>query len=93
MAIDHERTTTDPAYQTPMRRGQCLLSYSDEKYKDKDTETSNKNVLMYTGLGKTLATNMCFQAEFCQIAFQPLALHQTDLTLGILAMNMVTNDS
>ena len=83
MAIDHERTTTDPAYQTPMRRGQCLLSYSDEKYKDEDTETS---MLMYTGLGKTLATNMSFQAEFCQIAFQPLALHQTDLTLGMLGI-------
>ena len=57
-----------------MRRGQCVLSYSGEdkdKDKDKDTQTSKKNVLLNTGLGKTLATKMRFQTEFCQVVFHP----------------------
>ena len=37
------------SYDILPKRGQCLLSYGDDK--DKDTRNSENNVLMYTGLG------------------------------------------
>ena len=46
----------DPSYEILPQRGQCILSNSDDKYKDKDKYndkdriTSKNNELMYTGL-------------------------------------------
>ena len=46
----------DPSYEILPYRGQCLLSYGDDeykdkdKYKDKDRKSSKKNGFMYTGL-------------------------------------------
>ena len=46
----------DPSYEILLQRGRCVLSNSDNKYKDKDKynnkdkKSSKKNGLMYTGL-------------------------------------------
>ena len=46
--INHPRILSDPSYDVLQKRGRYLLSYIDDKDKDKYTRCSKKNVLIYT---------------------------------------------
>ena len=65
------RIVQDPWNEILPKRGQCLLSYGDDKYKDKDKDTRNSenNVFMYTGLN-----NLCILADMSFGSLHPLSM-------------------